>query len=175
MQGPSLNIVKFCRQLQCLAHNWCAPSAIKIVVPPNWCLSLQLKDRQYNMDMCMFLTDFKLSNSLITILKAEACYICFLIIAISSLLWLAGDRKGSSHFPSKYNCAAASIQIKTGRCDAILNSVSRVWGGWLLLLIKSGVVIMNHASANWNRELRAPAARPPLLARTSVLVLFNCV
>ena len=54
--------------------------------------------------MCMFLTDFKLSNSLITILKAEACYICFLIIAISSLLWLAGDRKGSSHFPSKYNC-----------------------------------------------------------------------
>ena len=46
--------------------------------------------------------------------------------------------------------------------------------GWMevvmLLLIKSGVVIMNHAPANWNRELRAPAASPPLLART-VLVL----
>ena len=45
----------------------------------------------------------------------------------------------------------------------------------MLLLIKSGVVIMNHASANWNRELRAPAARPPLLARTSVLVLYLCL
>ena len=40
----------------------------------------------------------------------------------------------------------------------------------MLLLIKSGVVIMNHAPANWNRELRAPAASPPLLALT-VLVL----
>ena len=78
--------------------------------------------------MCMFLTDFKLSNSLITILKAEACYICFLIIAISSLLWLAGDRKGSSHFPSKYNCCCIYFNSL-----AIFNSVVRVWGGWRLL------------------------------------------